>query len=153
MHKILQSSVFASLGTIAVHAALAAILLLVDPPGAQAQDARLPGAGSPSAGSPNASSPSAGSPSTGPQSAGSQSAPGHAKAPGSTHQTMEAYGRTYPYCREWTDNCQICLSGDDGRIVCSTVAIACVQKPIECRSLRWPPAAKAKTGKDGAGEK
>jgi hypothetical protein len=57
------------------------------------------------------------------------------KAPVSTTRTMEAYGRAYPYCREWSDNCQVCLSGDDGRIVCSTVAIACVQKPIECWSL------------------
>ena len=74
------------------------------------------------------------------------------KAPVSTTRTMEAYGRAYPYCREWSDNCQVCLSGDDGRIVCSTVAIACVQKPIECRSLRWSLPAKDPARRD-AGSK
>ena len=111
--------------------ALAASLLLMSLTGAPAQGA---------------------SPQTAEGAAQADKATKGGKAPVSTRHTMEAYGEKYPYCREWSDNCQVCLSGDDGRIVCSTVAIACVQKPIECRSLRWSLPAKDPARRD-AGSK
>lgn len=44
-----------------------------------------------------------------------------------------AYGAAHPDCHEWTDSCRICLRNPDGRVGCSTPAIACVQKDIVCR--------------------
>ena len=44
-----------------------------------------------------------------------------------------AYGAAHPQCLEWTDHCRICMRSPDGRVDCSTPAIACVQKEIECK--------------------
>jgi len=48
--------------------------------------------------------------------------------------SMEAWGRAHPDCQEWTDNCQVCVSGDKSG--CSTVGVACVRVAPTCRKTK-----------------
>lgn len=45
---------------------------------------------------------------------------------------IEAWGARHPTCFEWTDACQTCARGADGKPQCSTVGIACVRKAATC---------------------
>ena len=62
--------------------------------------------------------------------------------------SMEAWGRAHPDCLEWTDQCQVCVSGD--KPGCSTVGTACVRGTPSCTRTRTasqpaqPPAPPAK---------
>ncbi len=70
-----------------------------------------------------------------------QDAPPPAKTelPANARLAMEAFGVKYPHCTAWTDACQICQTVPEGKISCSTVAIACIQKDITCTAVRWLP--------------
>jgi hypothetical protein len=63
----------------------------------------------------------------------------------SAAMAIEQFGSANPGCGEWSDSCQICKQGTDGKARCSTPAIACQKTGIVCRLQPVPPAsAKAK---------
>lgn len=35
-------------------------------------------------------------------------------------------------CKQWTDGCRVCRTGEDGKVTCSNVGMACQVKEIAC---------------------
>jgi hypothetical protein len=50
--------------------------------------------------------------------------------------SMQSWGLKNRDCDEWTNACQICRRGADGRMACSTPGIACQPEAIICRARK-----------------
>jgi hypothetical protein len=46
--------------------------------------------------------------------------------------SMQRWGAANRTCAEWTNACEICQRGANGRPQCSTPGIACLPKTIQC---------------------
>jgi hypothetical protein len=52
--------------------------------------------------------------------------------------SLQGFGAQNPLCREWGDNCSICLRDDKDAAHCSTPGVACQPAAIVCRQTKTP---------------
>jgi hypothetical protein len=63
-----------------------------------------------------------------------------APAPPAAEASVHGYGDRNKTCTAWTDKCRNCMRGDDDRVHCSNIGIACQPAEITCRTRRPEPA-------------
>jgi hypothetical protein len=52
--------------------------------------------------------------------------------------SLQGFGAQNPLCREWGDDCSICLRDDKDAAHCSTPGVACQPASIVCRQAKTP---------------
>ena len=52
--------------------------------------------------------------------------------------SLQGFGVKNPLCREWGDDCSICLRDDKDAAHCSTPGVACQPASIVCRQPKAP---------------
>ena len=52
--------------------------------------------------------------------------------------SLQGFGAKNPLCREWGDDCSVCLRDDKDAAHCSTPGVACQPAAIICRQPKAP---------------
>jgi hypothetical protein len=52
--------------------------------------------------------------------------------------SLQGFGAKNPLCREWSDECSVCLRDDKDAAHCSTPGVACQPAAIICRQPKAP---------------
>jgi hypothetical protein len=52
--------------------------------------------------------------------------------------SLQGFGAKNPLCREWGDDCSVCLRDDKEAAHCSTPGVACQPAAIVCRQTKTP---------------
>ena len=52
--------------------------------------------------------------------------------------SLQGFGAKNPLCREWGDDCSVCLRDDKDAAHCSTPGVACQPAAIVCRQTKTP---------------
>jgi hypothetical protein len=52
--------------------------------------------------------------------------------------SLQGFGAKNPLCREWGDECSVCLRDDKDAPHCSTPGVACQPAAIVCRQTKTP---------------